>query len=126
MSMGWSASGANGMPWAGAGTASRSGSRRSCRTPSLQTPGSFAIITASATERSRSESRAALARLGLEPDGYFLYVSRLEPENNALLVVKAFEKVATDKRLVIVGDAPYAQSYITELKSPPDPRILFP
>ena len=77
-------------------------------------------------ETSRSESRAALDRLGLEPDGYFLYVSRLEPENNALLVVKAFEKVATDKRLVIVGDAPYARDYIAELKSTSDRRILFP
>lgn len=77
-------------------------------------------------ETSRSESRAALDRLGLEPDGYFLYVSRLEPENNALLVVKAFEKVATDKRLVIVGDAPYARDYIAELKSTTDRRILFP
>ena len=77
-------------------------------------------------ETSRLESRAALDRLGLEPDGYFLYVSRLEPENNALLVVKAFEKVATDKRLVIVGDAPYARDYIAELKSTTDRRILFP
>ena len=77
-------------------------------------------------ETSRSESRAALDRLGLEPDGYFLYVSRLEPENNALLVVKAFEKVATEKRLVIVGDAPYARDYIAELKSTSDRRILFP
>jgi len=77
-------------------------------------------------ETSRLESRAALDRLGLEPDGYFLYVSRLEPENNALLVVKAFEKVATEKRLVIVGDAPYARDYIAELKSTTDRRILFP
>ena len=77
-------------------------------------------------ETSRLESRAALDRLGLEPDGYFLYVSRLEPENNALLVVKAFEKVATEKRLVIVGDAPYARDYIAELKSTSDRRILFP
>ena len=77
-------------------------------------------------ETSRSESRAALDRLGLEPDGYFLYVSRLEPENNALLVVEAFERVATDKRLVIVGDAPYARDYIAELKSTSDRRILFP
>ncbi|MBI3935303.1 MAG: DUF1972 domain-containing protein [Acidobacteria bacterium] len=77
-------------------------------------------------ETKRLESRSALDRLGLEPDGYFLYVSRLEPENNALLVVKAFERVATDKRLVIVGDAPYAREYIAELKATSDRRILFP
>jgi glycosyltransferase involved in cell wall biosynthesis len=71
-------------------------------------------------------SRAALDRLGLEPEGYFLYVSRLEPENNALLVVEAFERVQTDKKLVVVGDAPYARDYISQVKSTADPRILFP
>ncbi|MBI2818905.1 MAG: glycosyltransferase [Acidobacteria bacterium] len=77
-------------------------------------------------ETKRLETRVELDRLGLEPNGYFLYVSRLEPENNALLVVKAFERVKTEKRLVIVGDAPYAREYITELKSTSDRRILFP
>ena len=48
---------------------------------------------------------------------YFLYVSRLEPENNAHVVIKAFEQVATDKPLLIVGDAPYAQEYIEQLKA---------
>jgi glycosyltransferase involved in cell wall biosynthesis len=71
-------------------------------------------------------SRTALDTLGLEPGGYFLYVSRMEPENNALLVVKAFEKVTTDKRLVMVGDAPYAADYIRGVKATADPRILFP
>ncbi len=74
----------------------------------------------------RLESKETLERLGLEPEGYFLYVSRLEPENNALQVVKAFERVQTDKKLVIVGGAPYAHAYISELKSTTDPRILFP
>ncbi|MBI4458911.1 MAG: DUF1972 domain-containing protein [Acidobacteria bacterium] len=74
----------------------------------------------------RLESRSCLDRLGLEPEGYFLYVSRLEPENNALLVVRAFEKVATEKKLVVVGDAPYARDYIRELRATSDPRILFP
>jgi len=71
-------------------------------------------------------SRAALDELGLRPGEYFLYVSRLEPENNADLVVKAFEQVATEKKLVIVGDAPYARKYIASLRATRDPRILFP
>jgi glycosyltransferase involved in cell wall biosynthesis len=64
--------------------------------------------------------------LGLSPQQYVLYVSRLEPENNALLVRRAFEKVKTDCRLVLVGDAPYAESYIAEVKNTTDPRILMP
>ena len=77
-------------------------------------------------ETHRVETRATLDQLGLQPNEYFLYVSRLEPENNALLVVKAFEQVRTEKRLVVVGDAPYAREYIAELKATADPRILFP
>jgi glycosyltransferase involved in cell wall biosynthesis len=67
-----------------------------------------------------------LEKLGLSPGSYFLYVSRLEPENNAHLVVKAFEKVRTSKQLVILGDAPYSAEYISQLRSTPDPRIIFP
>jgi glycosyltransferase involved in cell wall biosynthesis len=74
----------------------------------------------------RTETTTVLQKLGLQPRGYFLYVSRLEPENNAHLVVQAFEKVRTGKRLLIVGDAPYARKYIEELKSTNDARILFP
>ncbi len=74
----------------------------------------------------RPTSRSTLDRLGLEPGGYFLYVSRFEPENNAELVVKAFERVATEKALVLVGDAPYSKNYVKRVKETRDPRIRFP
>jgi glycosyltransferase involved in cell wall biosynthesis len=67
-----------------------------------------------------------LQRLGVAPRDYFLYVSRLEPENNAHLVIAAFESISTPKKLIIVGDAPYARDYIRALKQTHDPRILFP
>ena len=63
--------------------------------------------------------------LGLEPDRYLLYVSRLEPENNALLVVRAYGTVETDIPLVIVGDAPYAGAYIAQVKAAADARVRF-
>jgi glycosyltransferase involved in cell wall biosynthesis len=69
---------------------------------------------------------AILQQLGVGPREYFLYVSRLEPENNAHIVIEAFEQVATDKPLLIVGDAPYAEQYIERLKSTRDSRIRFP
>ena len=50
----------------------------------------------------------ALAALGLERGRYFLYVSRMEPENHPLEVREAFEQVGTTLRLALVGDAPYA------------------
>jgi glycosyltransferase involved in cell wall biosynthesis len=73
----------------------------------------------------RTADAGALTRWGIEAERYFLYVSRLEPENNAHLVIRAFEKTETRLRLVIVGDAPYSAEYIAQLKSTQDPRIMF-
>jgi glycosyltransferase involved in cell wall biosynthesis len=70
--------------------------------------------------------RAVLDRLQVKPGDYFLYVSRFEPENNPHVVVAAFEKVLSAKRLIMVGDAPYAKDYIEQVKSTKDKRILFP
>jgi len=72
------------------------------------------------------ETWDVLEPLGLERRGYFLYVSRMEPENNALLVRQAFEKVRTDFKLVLVGDAPYAAEYIRQVKDTRDPRVMIP
>lgn len=68
----------------------------------------------------------ALQSLGLEPGKYVLYVSRMEPENNALLVRRAFEKVNTDFKLALIGDAPYAHDYIRQVRETSDPRIVIP
>jgi glycosyltransferase involved in cell wall biosynthesis len=70
--------------------------------------------------------RAVLERLGLSPESYVLYVSRLEPENNALEVVRAYRDVPGQTPLVVVGDAPYAASYIADVKAAADPRVVFP
>lgn len=71
-------------------------------------------------------SRDVLAKLGLEPGRYFLYVSRMEPENNALLVREAFEQLDTDMKLALVGDAPYAHDYIRRVRDTKDPRVVMP
>jgi glycosyltransferase involved in cell wall biosynthesis len=66
-----------------------------------------------------------LARLGLEARRYVLYVSRLEPENNAHVVIEAYARIQTDLPLVIVGDAPYADRYIASLHRTTDRRVRF-
>jgi glycosyltransferase involved in cell wall biosynthesis len=50
----------------------------------------------------------------------------MEPENNALLTVRAFERSRVEKKLVMVGDAPYAAGYIRQVRQTNDPRIIFP
>ena len=77
-------------------------------------------------EVGRVATGEVLARLRLEKRQYFLYVSRLEPENHPLEVRQAFENVATPLKLALVGDAPYAAEYIDRVKSSLDPRIVIP
>jgi len=62
---------------------------------------------------------------GIEPGRFILYVSRLEPENQADLVLRAYAGVPGDVPLLIVGDAPYADDYKALLTSlaDADPRV---
>jgi glycosyltransferase involved in cell wall biosynthesis len=64
----------------------------------------------------RVNSRDILEKLGLEPEHYFLFVSRLEPENNAHLVVDAYLRSGAEYPLALVGDAPYSKVYIDKLR----------
>jgi glycosyltransferase involved in cell wall biosynthesis len=70
-----------------------------------------------------------LGRHGLDPDvfpgRYVLYVSRLEPENQADLVIRAYRDVPGEIPLLIVGDAPYAEAYKAGLRelAAADPRV---
>jgi glycosyltransferase involved in cell wall biosynthesis len=74
------------------------------------------------------EDRTVLGRLGLEPGGYVLYVSRFEPENNPDAVVRAYRAVPGERPLVLVGSAPYAEGFIGRLRedAAKDPRVLLP
>jgi glycosyltransferase involved in cell wall biosynthesis len=68
-----------------------------------------------------------LAKFGLSPKEYVLFVGRFEPENNVHLVITAFEKVKTEKKLVIIGNAPYSSNYREYLfdLAKGDKRIIF-
>ena len=74
----------------------------------------------------RTDSRETLESLGLEPGSYYLYVSRFEPENNPHRVVEAFRDCRSNRRLVMLGDAPYSDAFIRRLRATDDRRILFP
>jgi glycosyltransferase involved in cell wall biosynthesis len=69
-----------------------------------------------------------LARLGLEPRKYLLFVGRLVPENCVHHIIEAFKRIDTSLKCVIVGGSSYADDYIASLKesAQSDPRILFP
>jgi len=77
-------------------------------------------------ETGKVAAEGILRELGLEASRYFLYVSRMEPENNALAVRVAFEQVTTPMNLALIGDAPYAQEYIQKVRNTRDPRVVMP
>jgi glycosyltransferase involved in cell wall biosynthesis len=77
-------------------------------------------------ELGKLETAAVLHQLDLQPGKYFLYVSRMEPENHPLEVREAFEKVSTPLKLALIGDAPYADEYIRRVRDTQDTRIVIP
>ena len=71
------------------------------------------------------EGRGALDKWGLQPRDYILYVGRLVPENSIDLLIRAFRKVQTSKKLVVVGDAPFADEYKAALQASAGDRVIF-
>ncbi len=70
-----------------------------------------------------------LQSLNLSAGNYLLYVSRLEPENNADKVIAAYQGISRELRekhpLVIVGDAPYSESFKMSLYAHASDQIRF-
>jgi len=92
----------------------------------LETYRKYSVFIAYGADSTRAETTGALDTLGLEPYRYFLYVSRMEPENRALEVRLAFEQVPANLKLALIGDAPYADEYIHQVRDTQDPRIVIP
>ena len=67
-----------------------------------------------------------IKNLGLEKNQYYLVVARLVPDNNADIIVDGFRHANTDKKLVVVGDVPYKDSYADKIKSNASDKIIFP
>jgi glycosyltransferase involved in cell wall biosynthesis len=78
----------------------------------------------------RREAGETLDQLGLKARGYILFVGRLVPENNAHHVLEAFLRLKRrgGLKLVIVGDAAYADDYILGLRAraASDPDVIMP
>jgi glycosyltransferase involved in cell wall biosynthesis len=71
-------------------------------------------------------STEILDELGLRPGGYFLFVGRFIPDKGLHYLIPAFERLKTDKKLVLVGGAPNPAKYEHDIMSTGDSRIIFP
>lgn len=64
---------------------------------------------------------------GITKGNYILFVSRFIPHKGAHFLIEAFQRIKTDKKLVLVGDSSYTDEYVKKIKkmAAHDPRIVF-
>ena len=73
----------------------------------------------------KSEFPDLINEWNLKKREYYLVIGRLIPDNNADLIIKGFLKSSSKKKLVIVGDVTYKDSYASNLKKINDKRLIF-
>ncbi|MDO5411287.1 MAG: glycosyltransferase family 4 protein [Lachnospiraceae bacterium] len=63
----------------------------------------------------------------LKKDGYILYLGRLVPEKGIQYLIRAYQKLDTDKKLVIAGESSDTDEFVCELKrlAEGNPNIIF-
>lgn len=66
-----------------------------------------------------------IGSVGVRVQDYYLVVARFEPENHVLEIVKGFSQTDSPRQLIVVGAAPYAEAYTSEINriAALDPRI---
>lgn len=73
----------------------------------------------------RARVRAGfLEQWGLQPDRYILFLGRFSPEKNCDLLIRAYEPIKTDVKLVLAGGSSYSDAYSQELRRHRTSRIL--
>jgi glycosyltransferase involved in cell wall biosynthesis len=65
-----------------------------------------------------------LKELDVVPGEYAVFVGRLVPEKGAHYLVEAWSRLATDRKLVIVGDSSFSASYVKSLNRC-SPNLIF-
>ncbi|MCL4233336.1 MAG: glycosyltransferase [Deltaproteobacteria bacterium] len=88
-------------------------------------PGSAFIPNGVADPAPRSAGET-LARWGLSPGRYLLYVGRISPEKGPHHLLRAFREVDTDLRLALVGGASHGEPFENEVArlAAEDPRVV--
>lgn len=73
------------------------------------------------------EAQKITEAFSLGKNSYILYLGRLVPEKGITYLIKAFQKVKTDKKLVIAGGSSDSDRYAAELRqlAQQDQRVLF-
>ena len=73
----------------------------------------------------KSKNTDLINAWGIKQREYYLVIGRLIPDNNADLIIKGFLNSSSNKKLVIVGDVPYKDTYASNLKRKKDKKLVF-
>ena len=65
-----------------------------------------------------------LSKFNLIKNQYYLIVGRLIPDNNSKLIIEGFLKSNSNKKLVLVGDVPYKDSYAESIKKIKSKKLI--
>ena len=66
-----------------------------------------------------------LGELGLVANGFHLIVARFEPENHVDMIVDGYTRSGSTLPLIVVGSAPYADTYTRRVHQLADQRVRF-
>lgn len=78
----------------------------------------------SGTEIRTRRTTSHLRQWGLESDRYVLFLGRFSPEKNCDLLIRAFQQIEDNVKLVLAGGSSYSDPYVTELRKNQSDRIL--
>lgn len=71
------------------------------------------------------EKAEEIKKWGLERESYILFLARLVPEKGCHHLIKAYENIGTDKKLVIAGDSSNSSDYVEELHRHRSENVIF-
>lgn len=82
------------------------------------------VIAYGSTMKSNKKSKI-LEKLSLKKKEYYLIVGRLIPDNNSKLIIEGFLNSNSKKSIVIVGDVPYNDNYVNDVKLLSSNKVIF-
>jgi glycosyltransferase involved in cell wall biosynthesis len=83
------------------------------------------LVIAYGANPSSESDVSFIEKWNLEKDNYYLIVGRLIPDNNADLLIAGFVLSDSDRKLVILGEAPFKDPYEEKVKQIQDDRLVF-
>lgn len=87
--------------------------------------GAKSVVITYGADSNVGANQVLLSDWHLAPQQYYLIVGRMIPDNNADIIIEGFINSNSTKKLVIVGDVPYADAYADKIRSYNDPRLIF-